>query len=77
MNKAVGDLKRWFVTLDASEQEAVIQFLYEGKALVRKGLYFGPAPGLVNEGLYCGPAPQSATTASSSVSRCPHCGKPY
>jgi hypothetical protein len=70
-NTNIVKLKEWFNSLDRSEQEKVIEFLYGGKVLLREGSYCGPAPGTVMKGLYCGPAP------SASSATCPTCGKPW
>jgi hypothetical protein len=64
------NLKKWFQELPDSDKREVLQFLYGGKALLSKGVYLGPQPGLVERGLYVGPAP------SSSSSVCSQCGRP-
>lgn len=64
------NLKKWFDELSSSDQKEVVQFLYGGNALLEKGMYVGPRPGLVQRGLFVGPVP----TSSSSV--CSQCGKP-
>jgi hypothetical protein len=73
MAKVVDDLKTWFEKLSREEKVEVVTFLYEGKALLREGMYVGPRPNLVlnTRGLHVGPAP------SASASVCPSCGRPY
>lgn len=71
MSKPVDDLKGWFANLSTEDKKAVVTFLYEGKVLLREGMYFGPRPSFVTRGLHVGPAP------SASVSTCPSCGRPY
>jgi hypothetical protein len=70
---AVEQLKKLFHALDEYGKQEVLEFLYKGKVLVRKGLYMGPHPGLINEGLYCGPVPTSAQLPSA----CSACGRPW
>ena len=45
------NLKKWFDGLSSSDQKEVLQFLYGGNALLEKGMYVGPRPGLVHRGL--------------------------
>ena len=71
MARPVEQLTAWFDGLTKSEQEAVVTFLYGGKALLLKGLYTGPVPGLVSRGLHCGPVPEMSTAT------CPTCGRAY
>jgi hypothetical protein len=73
MSKAVDDLKSWFNKLSEADQKDVVTFLYEGKVLVKKGLFVGPNPDVIpySRGLHVGPAPVSIDRA------CPSCGRPF
>ena len=54
MSDTVSGLKMWFENLSRDQQVEVLEFLYGGKVLLRKGLYCGPKPGLVDDGFHCG-----------------------
>jgi hypothetical protein len=71
MGKAIDDIRIWFGKLPEPDKKEVVEFLYGGKVLVRKGMYVGPDPNLVQRGLYVGPAPP----ASANV--CEKCGRPF
>lgn len=71
MADAVTGLKEWFNKLSDLEKRNVVEFLYEGKVMLREGTYVGPRPSQVTRGLHVGPAP------SSSVNVCSACGRPW
>jgi hypothetical protein len=71
-SSAVDNLKKWFDALTTPQQQEVLEFLYGGKALVKRGGYIGPDPELIKFGLHCGPAP----TAAATTNVCPTCGRP-
>jgi hypothetical protein len=75
MSNVTETLQTWFTNLPRDQQEEVIQFLYDGKVLFRKGSYYGPMPGLVTKGLHCGPAPQSISLNRNLTTKCPTCGR--
>ena len=75
MSTAVENLKNWFDKLVEGQQEEVINFLYEGKILLRKNNYLGPYPGFVTRGLHCGPAPLASSVGPSAGKICPACGR--
>ena len=70
MPTAVETLNDWFSKLSDTDKRQVVTFLYEGKVLLQKGMYFGPSPNLVTRGLYVGPAPAASTNV------CSQCGRP-
>lgn len=70
MSNVVNQLQSWFKSLSRDDQEDIVEFLYDGKMLIKEGMYVGPHPNVVNKGLYCGPLPQV------KIRICPTCGKP-